>query len=130
MYPAPTEVIDQTVNPGDSMTGSVTYGSGGFILKLVDHTANWTYTTAQTSSKAPRTSVEWIVEGPSNGTLTDFGTLNFSADSATINGVTQSLDKFGASANAITMTTKKGVTRAEPGGLGSGGAFADTWYHG
>lgn len=130
MYPAQTQVIDEPITAGDSMTGSVTYAASGFTMTLTDNTAGWTYQTTQTSSKALRTSVEWIVEGPSNGTLTDFGTLSFSTDSATINGVSQSLDKFGTSANAITMTTKKGVTRAAPGGLSRGGDFADTWYHG
>ncbi|HWD85948.1 MAG TPA: hypothetical protein VG321_09370 [Solirubrobacteraceae bacterium] len=37
--------------------------------------------------------------------------------------------EFGSATNAITMTTKKGAVRAKPGTLGSGGAFADTWYH-
>ena len=129
MYPAPTQVINDPIKAGDSMTGSVTYASSGFTMTLTDHTANWTYSTTQ-SSKAPRTSVEWIVEGPSNGTLTNFGTLSFSTDSATINGASQSLDQFGSAANPITMTTKKGVVRAQPGTVGSGGAFADKWFHG
>jgi hypothetical protein len=131
MYPKGTVVINQAVSPGDAMTGTVDYAGGGsFTLTLVDHTQNWTFTTTQSSTNAQRSSVEWIVEGPSNGTLTDFGTLNFSTDSATINNTSDSLNRFGSAANAITMTTKKGVVRAKPGTLGSGGAFADTWYHG
>jgi hypothetical protein len=128
MYPAPTQVISDTIKPGDSMTGSVTYGASGFTMKLIDHTANWTYTTTQTSTKAPRTSVEWIVEGPSNGSLTDFGTLNFASDSASISGQSGSLNSL-AGASEITMTTKKGVVRAQPGPLGSDGAFSDVWQH-
>ncbi|HWD64254.1 MAG TPA: G1 family glutamic endopeptidase [Solirubrobacteraceae bacterium] len=130
MYPAPTQVISKTISPGDSMTGTVTYGTSGFTMTLTDHTANWSYSTTQSTTKAPRTSVEWIVEGPSNGTLTNFGTLNFSTDSATINGASRSLSAFGSSANSITMTTKKGVTRAAPGTVSAQGAFADTWFHG
>lgn len=132
MYPAPTMVIPYTVSPGDSMTGTVTYAGGGnFTMTLTDHTGTgWTYTTTQASTKAPRTSVEWIVEGPSNGTLTDFGSLAFGGDSAAFNGATQTLQGFGQSANPITMTTKKGVVRASPGPVGTGGSFADTWQHG
>jgi hypothetical protein len=130
MYPAPTQMISNPIRAGDSMTGSVTYASSAFTMTLIDHTAGWTFRTTQSSTNAQRSSVEWIVEGPSNGTLTDFGTLNFGTDSATINNTSHSLDQFGSAANAITMTTKKGVVRAEPGTLGSGGAFADTWYHG
>lgn len=111
------------------MTGSVTYGASGFVLELTDNTAGWTFSTVQSSTKAPRTSVEWIVEGPSTGTLTDFGTLDFSSDSATINGQSQSLAGFGSAANAITMATKKGVVRAAPGSVSSKGAFSDTWQH-
>jgi hypothetical protein len=130
MYPAPTQMISNPIRAGDSMTGSVTYASSAFTMTLIDHTAGWTFRTTQSSTNAQRSSVEWIVEGPSNGTLTDFGTLNFGTDSATINNTSHSLDQFGSAANAITMTTKKGVVRAKPGTLGSGGAFADTWYHG
>ncbi len=129
MYPAPTQVISYPISAGDSMTGSVTYASSAFTMTLTDHTAGWSFHTVQSSSKAPRSSVEWIVEGPSNGTLTNFGTLNFSTDSATINGASESLNQFGSAANPITMTTKKGVVRAKPGTVGTGGAFADTWYH-
>lgn len=130
MYPQSTVLIGHAISPGDSMTGSVTYGSAGFLLTLTDHTAGWSFSTPQTSTKALRTSVEWIVEGPSTGTLTDFGTLSFSTDSATINGVSQSLDRFGSAANSITMTTKKGIVRAATGTLGRGGSFSDTWYRG
>ena len=133
MYPKPTMVIDSSTHPlipFDSMTGKVDYAAGSFTLTLVDHTQGWTFTTKQSSSKAPRSSVEWIAEGPSTGTLTDFGTLNFSVDSATINGTSGSLQSFGTAANPITMATKKGVVRAAPGPVGSGGSFADTWHHG
>lgn len=131
MYPKGFVTIGEPVTPGDSMTGTVTYeGAGAFLLTLVDHTAGWTNSVTQSSTKAPRSSVEWIVEGPSTGTLTDFGTLSFSADSATINGETESLQSFGSSADAITMATKKGVVRAAPSPLSKKGGFSDTWQSG
>ncbi|HET9718586.1 MAG TPA: G1 family glutamic endopeptidase [Solirubrobacteraceae bacterium] len=129
MYPKSLVVINHTVSPGDAMTGSVSYDSSGFLLSLSDNTRGWSFSIIQTSTSAARNSVEWIVEGPSNGALTDFGTLNFSADSATISGQTQTLDGFGSSANAITMVGKGGVVRAAPGAVGVKGAFTDTWFH-
>lgn len=131
MYPKSTVVIGDSISPGDSMTGTVDYtGGGNFVLTLTDNTAGWTFTTTQNSTKAPRTSVEWIVEGPSHGTLTDFGTLSFSSDSAAINGVDESLSAFGSAANSITMATKKGVVRAAPSAVGRKGGFSDTWESG
>jgi hypothetical protein len=123
-------VINHPVNPGDSMTGTVTYAAGGFTLTLTDNTGGWSFSTLQASKRAQRSSVEWIVEGPSSGTLTDFGTVPFSNDSASINGVSQTLDAFGSATNAITMTTKSGIVRAVPGSLSKNGAFSDTWQHG
>jgi hypothetical protein len=108
----------------------VTYGGSGFVLSLTDTTANWSFQTVQSSNRAKRLSVEWIVEGPSSGTLTNFGTLPFSSAAATISGQSSSLDGFGSSANAITMTSKSGVTRAVPGPVGKNGAFSVSWKHG
>lgn len=130
MYPKSTVVINHPVSPGDVMTGSVVYGSSGFVLSLNDTTAGWSFQTAQSSNKAKRLSVEWIVEGPSSGTLTNFGTLPFSSATATIGGQNSSLDGFGSKANAITMTTKSGVDRAVPGPVGKNGGFSVNWLHG
>jgi hypothetical protein len=128
MYPKGTVVISSIKpQPGDNMTGSVNYtGSGNFTLTLTDTTAHTSYTTRQTSRKAARSSVEWIMEGPSTGTLTDFANQPFSSDSATISGQTASLDKF-ASPEAITMVSKSGSDRATPSGLSGGGAFSVQW---
>jgi Peptidase A4 family len=129
MYPKKVIKIPITLNPGDSITGTVSYSSGIFTLTLTDTTTHATYTTTQTSSKAVRTSVEWIVEGPSSGTLSNFGTEPFTSDTATINGQSGSLDSFSA-ATPITMVSAQGTTRAAPSGLGPGGSFTDTWQHG
>lgn len=128
MYPKGTMVISGiNPQPDDTMTGSVNYtGGGNFTLTLTDNTTGTTYTTSQSSKRAKRSSVEWIMEGPSTGSLTDFGTQPFSTDSATISGQTNSLDKL-SNPEAITMVTKSGATRATPSALGKGGAFSVQW---
>ena len=129
MYPKGTVVISSiTPRPGDSMTGTVDYiGNDEFTLTLTDNTTNLSYTTTQSSTSAPRNSVEWIVEGPSSGTLANFGSVPFTGDQAAFGGPDESLSAFGTSANAITMVTRKGAVRAQPGPVNSSGGFTDTW---
>jgi hypothetical protein len=130
MYPKSLVQIPMTIAPGNSITGTVTYApSGGFTLTLTDNTTHASYTTTQSSKKALRTSVEWIVEGPSSGTLSNFGTEPFSAAAATINGQSAPLSSL-SGATPITMVSSQGVTRATPSSVGKGGAFSVTWNHG
>jgi len=87
MYPKSTVVIPGiTVTPGDKFTATVTYGASGFTLTLLDATTGKSFSTVQASKKAKRSSVEWIMEGPASGNLTDFGALSFTSPSATIGG--------------------------------------------
>jgi hypothetical protein len=130
MYPKSLVQIPIVIAPGNSITGTVTYSAASsFTLTLTDNTTHATFTTTQTSKKAQRTSVEWIVEGPSSGTLSNFGTEPFSATSATINGQTGSLYTL-SGANPITMVSAQGVTRATPSSVGKSGAFSVAWQHG
>jgi hypothetical protein len=118
-----------TMHPGDSITGQVTYGTGGFLLKLTDNTTGASFSTTENAKKARRTSVEWIMEGPSSGLLSDFHSVPFSSASATISGQTGGLGSF-ASLSPITMVTQQGVTRAVPSGVTGGSSFGVTWEHG
>jgi Peptidase A4 family len=131
MYPKSLVVISSiTVSPGDSFTGQVTYlGNGSYKLQLTNNTTHApTFSTTQFSKKARRTSVEWVMEGPSSGLLTNFGTVGFSGGSATISGNTGNLNALGA--QSITMVTSQGDTRALPGSLTAGGsAFSVDWLH-
>jgi hypothetical protein len=130
MYPKGLVQLSMAIHPGDVMTGSVTATApASFTMTLTDKTSGATYTTTQTAKKVPaRSSVEWIVEGPSNGLLSDFGTTPFSSSSATINGATGTVGSFGAAANPITMVTSTGAARATPSSV-SGGSFSVTWQH-
>jgi hypothetical protein len=117
------------VRPGDSFTGEVTAASATtFVLRLVNNTTGSSFQTTQTSSSARRSSVEWIMEGPSNGLLTNFGTVGFGGNSATINAQTADLGSL-SNVQPITMVSKKGATRANPSAI-NGGSFSVNWQHG
>lgn len=132
MYPKSLVQVRMAVRPGDNFTGQVTYASGNFALTLTDNTTGVSYTTRQASRKAALSSVEWIMEGPTNSGLTNFGSTPFgsapgSTDSATIGGRTGPLSSF-SNPQQITMTTNSGVVRAQPSAV-SNSAFGATWKH-
>jgi hypothetical protein len=128
MYPKGTVVIPKiTLTPGDSITGTVSYVKGSFVLTLTDNTTGASYSTTQQSSNAQRSSVEWIMEGPSKGLLTDFGSVSFSGASATIGAQTGALGSFAT--NPLTMVTGKGAARATPSTITGTNAFGVTWKH-
>ena len=130
LYPKPLVGLGLAVHPGDSFTGEVTSASSGaFVLKLTNNTTKASFQTTQSLKRARRSSVEWIVEGPSNGLLSNFGSVPFSAASATINGSTGNLGSF-SNADRITMVTNQGVPRAVPSTISGGTSFSVTWRHG
>lgn len=124
MYPQQLYTISMPVVPGHVYTSSVTYGSGVFTLALSDDSTTpiTTFVTHQASRKAKRTSIEWIMEGPSGNGLTNFGSIPFSSDSGTINGRTGGLGSF-SNPNQITMVSSNGSVRAQPSPL-SGDSFS------
>jgi hypothetical protein len=133
MYPKSTVVAPLTIHPGDVITGQVSYAPGAltsssFTMMLTDHTSGKSFSTTQTTKKANRSSVEWIMEGPSSGLLSNFGAVSFSAASATINNQTAALGSLGA--GSITMITGQGsVTRAQPSSISGGTSFKVNWQH-
>lgn len=130
MYPQNLVVISIPVNHGNSFTGEVTGDAlGNFVLRLTNNTTHNTFSTTQSASRAKRSSVEWVMEGPSNGGLTNFGSVGFTGTSATISGQSGTVGSFG-NAQPITMVTRRGgVQRAVPS-QPSGDAFSVGWLHG
>lgn len=127
MYPKSLVTISMAVHPGNSFTGTVTYTGSSFTLKLTDNTTGASYSTVQTAKSAARSSVEWVMEGPPTGLLSDFGSVPFSAASATINGQTAGLSSL-TGAQPITMVNSGGTVRAQPTAV-SANAFGVTWKH-
>jgi hypothetical protein len=127
MYPKFPVNLSNPVQPGDSMSASVSVANGGrFTLTISDSTRNWTVSTTQRLNKASLSSAEVIAEAPSSRggvlPLANFGTVSFSGASA--NGV--SLSSF----NPDDITMQSGSTvKAQPGKISSSGSFSVTWQH-
>jgi hypothetical protein len=126
MYPAYPVTYGDDVEPGDSMSASVTTdGSGNFTLTLTDSTEGWTETQNQYSSSAQDGSAEVIAEAPySNGVLplSDFGTVDFTG--STVDGGALG----GSSPDSIDLVSDGGTTEAVTSGLDqSGEDFSVTW---
>jgi Peptidase A4 family len=121
IYPAYPVYFSNTVKPGDSFTGSVTYQNGTFSIMLADTTAGWSESTSQVAAGAARSSAEVIAEAPSSGSgvlpLTNFGTVNFSG--ATVNTTTNL-----CSASGLTEITMPSDTVSS---LGCPGTFSVTY---
>jgi hypothetical protein len=145
MYPAGLVELNTSkypVNPGDTITASVTCNGNAFTLSMAS-SEGWIYSETVTSATPARSSAEWIVEAPSSNTgvlpLADFGKAVFSECSATIGGVPGSISTSGTGDyEEITMVyeqkqgRKETVTvEAQPSALtttvnGMDG-FSDTW---
>ena len=132
MYPKPLVTIPMTVVPGHSYTGEVTYTSSSFVMRLTDNSAagSPTFQTTQVSKKARRSSVEWVMEGPSGGLLTNFGSVQFGGAYGTVGGNAGTLGSFGSAAQPITMVTKAGASRAVPTAVSGGTSFGVNWLQG
>ncbi|SEM63273.1 G1 family glutamic endopeptidase [Streptacidiphilus jiangxiensis] len=123
MYPANPVTYSNTVQPGDTITETVSYASGTYTLTLADPTEGWTKKITKRQSGLARSSAEVIAEAPWSGSvlpLDDFGTVTF--DNNKVNG--QGL----ASTNptGINMVSDSGTPEATISGL-SGNAFSVTW---
>jgi hypothetical protein len=124
-YPAGSNEYNDTVEPGDSLTATITESSGdAFALTLSDSTQGWTETTDVTVSDAASSSAEVIAEAPSDNSgilpLADFGTVNFTGAEANGTG----FDSL--SPEQIDMESSSGTLEASTGSLSDDG-FSVTW---
>lgn len=132
MYPKPGYKVPLVINQGDTMTAEVKFqGRGSFTLTITDVTTGKSYTTSQRSNKAQLGSAEWIMEAPWSGgilPLSNFGTANYSASTATVGGNTGSIGSF-STIDRIDMVQPDGVTlKDQTSSLNSAGdAFSVTW---
>ena len=129
MFPRAPGAVGHPVRAGDSLTATVTASSSKlFTLSLVDHTAGWSFSTQQRSSKAKLASAEAITEAPTiRGSgivgLANFGTVNYSGTTA--NG--QPIGNFNP--EQVTMVTNTGIPKAVPSALSGGTSFSVMWRH-
>src|SRR5262249_55172375 len=134
-YPHPSFLVNNfSVQPNDVISAVVHYDSGRrqFTVTLTNSRTGQVFSTSTRVNSAQRSSAEWIAEAPSSGGIlppANFGTVNCSADTATVNGTSGSIGGFGASnIQQITMVTSGGATKAQPSSLsGDGSGFSVTW---
>jgi hypothetical protein len=126
MYPADPVYFTNTVEPGDSMSASVTFsGSDTYTLVLTDNTQGWNQTETEQESGLANSSAEVITEAPSSQSgplpLADFGTINYSASTA--NG--SSMDA--QNPTQIIMVGSSGDQLDSTSSMDSVGDFSNTW---
>jgi hypothetical protein len=128
MYPADPVYFSNPVEPGDSMSASVTFsGTETYTLVLKDNTRGWTQTITKNETGLDRSSAEVITEAPcctaSGGILplSDFGTINYTA--STDNGSSMGTQN----PVQIIMIDNSGRDKDSTSSIGSSGAFSNTW---
>jgi hypothetical protein len=120
----------------DEIAGSVKQEAGTFqnSPNPVENYDSQLFDRSSSRTQGPaRSSVEWIMEAPSSGMgilpLADFGNINFSNATASINDKSGAINALGTD-YAITMVTNSGVTKAQPSGLtNNGSSFSVAWEH-
>jgi hypothetical protein len=136
MFPAYPANLSMKVQPGDTISASVTgSGSGQFTLSITDTPkgggATESFTTTQSLPGAAQSSAEWIVEAPSSGfgvlPLANFGSVTFSSASYAVNGGAASAIPAAAS-YAINLVNYSG-TQASTSALNSSGTGFTVTYN-
>jgi Peptidase A4 family len=121
--PQTTMPLNVTVNPGDSVSASVTEVSSGEWLIAFRNNTTGASTSEQVAYNSSLSAAEWIEEMPLNGNsfvpLDDFGAIAFLNGTAVENGDTVTIS--GAGAEPLTMVTDVGQTLAAPSALGTDG---------
>ena len=138
MYPQGSyEITGFPCDIGDQISATVSYlGSNTFQLTIHNNTKS-VYTVIPhsytKSSKALRSSAEWILEAPFSSQvlpLADFQTGVFTGCSATISGVTSNLNSSSWFIDCINMATNTGVIKALTSATTDGGQdFSVSWRH-
>jgi hypothetical protein len=125
MYPADPVYFNNTVEPGDSMSASVSVSGDTYTLTLTDNTQGWTQTENETESGLADSSAEVITEAPSSESgplpLADFGTVNYTG--STVDG--SSMDS--QDPTSITMVGSSGDQLDSTGAMDSSGDFDNVW---
>ena len=125
LVPLPLTRVALPIRAGDTMSAEVSVVGTAVTMTLTDVTTGQTSTISQTVATPDVTSAEWIAEAPSFCSqsscrvlpLANFGSVAFSAASATANGGAASL----ATADSIQLVSRTGLN-ASPSALGADGA--------
>lgn len=131
MYPHPMRLITTNVHPGDNISAEVKASGNTFRLTLANATTHRSYSTYQILRKAAKSSAEWIVEAPSNYLgqvlpLANYGQVDFTAASATINSQVGSITSFAN--DPLTMVNASNQPISVPFDLSSDGTAFSVKY--
>jgi hypothetical protein len=128
MLPAASHPIKLTVAPGDSVSVAISeQGTDSWLIAFKNNTTGQTYQTTvkYTSSLS---SAEWVVEAPSSRRqvlpLDNFGTIQFSAASATKDGKVVNIAQAGG--KGITLVARGGAAATPSALTASGDGFTVT----
>jgi hypothetical protein len=130
--PQASHPVPLTVNPGDSISISITQSpqtKNEWQVAYTNNTTGQTYQVTENYSSS-MSSAEWIEEAPSATRgrqipLDNFGTIDFSQGSAVKDGQTVNIADAGA--KPITMVARQSRQTAQPSNLGAdGGSFTVT----
>lgn len=133
LVPAPQAQTSLQVSPGDTVTAEVSVAGTQVTLSITDATTGGTFSTTATVATPDTSSAEWIAEAPSQclgGNLTlchplplaPFGTVSFSAASATGNAHTGVISDPAWTSSDIALRGLLGGVSATPSALGADGA--------
>jgi hypothetical protein len=118
------------VQPGDSMTASVSVKGGAWTLTISNGTESWSSVTRASWSTPAQSSAEWIAERPTIGmslpSLANFATVAFTGAGATDAGTSGPISDFTIA--PIEMLASPSDVLASPSQLDQAGTdFTDTW---
>jgi len=125
LMPGLSRPISITVNPGDSISASITEQSANqWTISLRDNTNGQNFNTTVTYNSS-LSSAEWVEEMPSQGNggfipLDNFGSISFSGGYAVESGNTVNI--AGAGAQSMAMYNSQNQALATPSALGNDGA--------
>ncbi|HEV7663241.1 MAG TPA: G1 family glutamic endopeptidase [Chloroflexota bacterium] len=125
--PQSSHPVPLTINPGDSVTVSITQqpqSQTQWLIAMKNNTTGQTFEVTE-NYQSSMSSAEWIEEAPSAARgrqipLDSFGKIDFTAGTAVKDGQTVSI--AAAAGKAITMIGRGGQSQATPSGLGTDGA--------
>jgi len=135
LVPSAPVTLALAINPGDHISASVSVSGTNVTVSLSDQTTGSSFTHTLQMSNPDTSSAEWIAEAPSaedgNGNmqpvpLADFGSVNFTAASATAGGHAGAIFDPGWNVQAVQLNGTNGG--AQPGALSSDGtSFSVSW---
>lgn len=124
----PVQAVGSTVQPGDSISASVTRSGTSYTFKLTDSTTPGnSFSRKETCSGCNTSSAEWIGLAPNTGSVTalaNFGTWRATSAKAATSTKSGTISSF--THDEFTFVDSSGKILAQPGALNStGSAFSD-----